>query len=319
MNLEEAKKEYGICVPSEDVFYSNEYKEYFRNKPEIINPNFEIYREFDEIYKKSFLLTFGNNIEQTKNRKRKAVVLGGQAGAGKANLAILANVEAQSNNHSYYLIDDDQYRKFYPRHDEIIEKCLEHSTVLTAIGSGNVTPKIMKYASDNGLNFIFDGTMKNTRILETAKKWEDYDITFKVMATSRMESLISIFERNVYLRKEGLGRPVTIDLHDEMYYGLENTIRTMENNGNYNIEIYMRGNGKTALPVLIYSPNEKGMYKNALEALICGRQRDKKRCINNDIYTRIAQLEDSELGTINESEAQELSKLKEVLKDEMER
>ena len=286
MNLEEAIKEYKIDIPSDEIFYSEEYKKYFSKDNSGINPEFEKYRDFQEMYNKSFLLTFRDTIEESTNRERLAVVLGGQAGAGKTNLVILTNKEATLQNRRYYLIDDDQYRKFYPRYDEIMAKCPEHSTILTAIGSGPVTPKIMKYASDNGFNFIFDGTMKNNRILETAKGWENYNITYKIMATSRMESLISMFERNAYLRQQGFGRPISVEVHDEMYYGLENTVRELESEDESNIEVYMRGNGKTSFPVQIYSPKQKGIYQNAFEALRSGRERDKRRCISEDIYER---------------------------------
>lgn len=318
MNLEEAIKEYKIDIPSDEIFYSEEYKKYFSKNNSDVDPNFEKYRDFEEMYKKSFLLTFREDIEEKSDRDRLAVVLGGQAGAGKTNLVVLTNKDGALQNRKYYLIDDDQYRKFYPRYDEIMAKCPEHSTILTAIGSGPVTPKIMKYASDNGLNFIFDGTMKNSRILETAKGWESYAITYKVMATSRMESLISMFERNAYLRQQGFGRPITVEVHDEMYYGLENTIRELESNGEPNIEIYMRGIGKSSSPVLIYSPKQKGIYQSAFEALRSGRDRDRRKCMSEDIYARIADLEALEIG-LNSTETNELNELKEALRGEIEK
>ena len=319
MYLEEARKKYAIDVPSDDIFYSQEYKIYFSKSTSETNEDLERYRKFEEMYKKSFLVTFGGYTEKNiKTNNRTAVVLGGQTGAGKTGLVNLTNREALLQNSRYYLIDDDQYRKFYPRYDEIMVECPEYATILTAIGSGPVTPKIMKYASDNGLNFIFDGTMKNTRIYETAQKWEDYNVTYKVMATSRLESLLSIFERNAYLRRNGFGRPISVEAHDETYNGLEDTIRTIEANGSENIEIYMRGKNESSMPELIYSPKQKGIYQSGVEALKSGRDRDKRRCMSQDIFARIAILEASEIG-LNSNESEELIKLKEALREEMER
>lgn len=320
MELEEALKKYSINVPDDETFYSKEYQEYFRgNKKEGTDTDLERFREFDQMYKKSFLVTFGESQEKTiKDSDRRAVVLGGQTGAGKSGLVNMIMRDARMKGKVIYLIDDDQFRKFYPYYDDIMAECPEYSTILTAKGSGPITPKIMKYASDRGLNFIFDGTMKNTRILDTARSWENYDISYKVMATSRMESLISIFERNAYLRQNGFGRPITVDEHDATYYGIEDTIKKLEENTpEANIEIYMRGKDKTSMPRLIYAPRQKGMYKNATEALRIGRENDKKRILGTDIYTRIDNLEAAE-RILNPKEKEELLTLKSALREAIE-
>lgn len=316
MELEEAREKYKIDVPTDEIFYSKEYKDFFLGNKDAIDENLERYREFDEMYKKSFIATFGENaFNDPKYKGRLAVVLGGQTGAGKTGLVTLTNREALLSNKAYYIIDDDQFRKFYPRYDEIMAECPEYSTILTAIGSGPVTPKIMKFASDNGLNFIFDGTMKNSRICETAKGWKGYDVVYKVMATSRIESLLSIFERNAYLRISGFGRPVSVDAHDETYYGLPNTIRLLENpSNNANIEVYVRGESSGKMPELVYAPNQKGIYRSALEALENCREINKKQCLEGDINERVANLEAS---TLSAKEKETLGSLKSALRDEI--
>lgn len=317
MELQEALKKYSIEIPSDEVFYSDEYQRYF-NGEDKENTQMEKYKDFDQMYKKSFLVTFsGGEKESKKNTQRKAIVLGGQTGAGKSGLVNMIFREARKASQGIFLIDDDQFRKFYPRYEEIMAECPEYSTILTAIGSGPVTPKIMKYASDNGLNFIFDGTMKNPRILETAKKWKDYDVSYKVMATSRIESLISIFERNAYLRQNGFGRPISVKVHDETYNGIEDTIRKLEREQqNADIEIYIRGTDADRIPKLIYSPKQKGMYRSATEALIEGRQRDRKRVLSTDIAERIESLE-AAVRVLNDTEKEELRELKQSVRDEI--
>ena len=317
MDLNEAIEKYKIDVPNDEVFYSEKYKEYFKENSKEYDLEFEKYRPFDEMYKKSFLVTFGEKIDKNMgNANRVAVVLGGQSGAGKTSLVNLTSREAMLKNNSFYVIDDDQYRKFYPKYNDIMAECPEYSTILTAIGSGPITPKILKYASDNGLNFIFDGTMKNTRIIETAKQWENYDTHFRVMATSRIESLISIFERNAYLRRLGFGLPVGIDAHDETYNGLELTVSTVEATYPDNIEIFMRSKSKTGMPELIYSSKQKGIYQNAVEALKSGRNRDKQRCMQSDIYERISNLEGLSI-MLTTKEKEEILLLKETLRKEI--
>lgn len=319
MELEEALKKYSIDVPSNEIFYSEEYKKYFTHDSKIKgNAELERYRAFDQMYKKSFLVTFAGGEEAiTRNKQRRAIVLGGQTGAGKSELVNMIFQEVRKNSQGIFLIDDDQFRKFYPRYEEIMAECPEYSTILTAKGSGPVTPKIMNYASQNGLNFIFDGTMKNSRILDTASKWEDYDVSYKIMATSRIESLISIFERNAYLRQNGFGRPISVEAHDETYSGIEGTIKKLEQEQpEANIEIYMRGTDSDRTPKLIYSPKQKGMYRNAAEALIQGRERDRRRVLTTDIDERIENLEIAE-RVLNPVEKAELLSLKESLREEI--
>lgn len=319
MKLEEAIKKYSIIVPSDEIFYSDEYREYFNGgKKKDTNEEMEQYRAFDQMFKKSFIVTFsGGEEEIAKNRQKRAFVLGGQTGAGKSGLVNMIFQEAKKNSQGIFLIDDDQFRKFYPRYEEIMAECPEFSTILTAKGSGPVTPKVMKYASDNGLNFIFDGTMKNPRILDTASKWKDYNVSYKIMATSRIESLISIFERNAYLRQNGFGRPISVEAHDETYNGIEGTIKKLEQEQpDADIEIYIRGNNSDRIPRLIYSPKQKGMYRNAAEALLQGRERDRKRVLLTDIDERIANLEAAE-RVLNSVEKAELLSLKESLREEI--
>lgn len=89
MNLEEAKKKYNIDIPSDEVFYSKEYNEYFSNEGvKEINPELEKYRLFDDMYKKCFIVTFGEKKEKDESYSgRNAIILGGQTGAGKSRIS----------------------------------------------------------------------------------------------------------------------------------------------------------------------------------------------------------------------------------------
>ena len=188
MNKEEAIKKYSIPIPENFEKY-----------------NKEEYSQFDNMYLESFYSTFyepdfrKSNIK--KDKSKVAIVLGGQAGTGKSSLVADAKRKFKDTGRRIVVIDDDGYRKFYPYAEEILENCPEHYTDITATATNIITPKIMKFASDNGYNFIFEGTMKNTRIVETMKTWKDYDIYVHVMATSEERSLMSTAIRNGELRE----------------------------------------------------------------------------------------------------------------------
>ncbi len=233
MNLEEAMKKYGIPIPEDTENYDK-----------------EIYKKFDNMYLRSFYNTFyseENDKADSSNgdRIKTAVVLGGQTGAGKSSLVAETMREFEDVGKRIVLVDDDQYRRFYPYSEEILEECPEHYTQITATATNVITPRILRFASDNGYNFIFDGTMKNTRIIDTMRTWgEDYSIRAKVMATSGLRSLMSISIRNAEMRRMNKGgRFITQQAHDATYVGIPETLRILEDSElSDEIRIYTRSN-----------------------------------------------------------------------------
>ena len=229
-----------------------------------------------------------------------------------------AKREFEKQGKEIFLIDDDMYRKFYPRAQEILSECPELYTKLTAIGSSSITPKIMKYASDHGLNFIFDGTMKNSRIIQTAMTWNGYNINWKVMATSKLESLISVFERNDKLREIGDCRFLTVDGHNETYLGLESTLMYLESIGDIGkIQVYTRGS-RPDEPKLVYdSTVENQVYKTAVSALNGARSQSRSDCIKRGVRNRIRNLRENNVSR-NEAEIEALDELEKSVNIELE-
>ena len=316
MDLESAVQKYRIAVPTDAEFYSQEYKDYFDPsvEPEY-NERLEKFRPFQEMYYRSFVATFHEGMERNglSDNDSRAVVLGGQTGAGKTGLSILAKMEFAERGQQLYIIDDDMYRHFYPRADEILKECPEHFTIISAMGSGPVTPKIMKYASDKGLNFLFDGTLKNPRIINTAMSWPNYKIDWMIMATSKKESLLSIFERNEELRQIKQARLITVDAHNETYIGLEPTLMQLENIPDVGrIRVFSRGENH-GLPILQYdSTTKQGKYFSAYHALRAERAIDDKAHTESEVLARIDKLQNSSVP-LNDNEREALFQLQEEL------
>lgn len=297
MTLEEAMERYSIPIPENIEKYDKEQ-----------------YEKFDEIYLKSFYETFytpkfQKNSEKSKtNHKKTAIVLGGQTGAGKSSLIAETKREFQNQGRRVVLIDDDNYRKFYTWNQEILSDCPEYYTKITATASSKVTPKILKFASDNGYNFIFDGTMKNTRIIKTMQNWNDYDINVKIMAASRLRSLVSIALRNGILRRKGIeGRFIEIEAHDETYYGIPETLKYLEKTGLANeIKIYSRG-VDPMYPVQEYSSLENKEISSAyiLEQI---RARDEEKFLSETAEQDLQYLESlsQELSPKEKAESQKI-------------
>lgn len=301
MKFEEALKKYAIPIP-EDIDHYDKEK----------------FREFDNMYLESFYYTFYSKEamppkESGKNGPKVAVVLGGQAGAGKSSLVADTKREFQDAGRRIVLIDDDQYRKLYPYSKEILEECPEYYTRITATATNSITPKILKFASENGYNFIFDGTMKNERIVNTMKTWKDYQIQVKVMATSRLRSLVGATIRNGELRTLGEeGRFITVEVHDGTYYGIPDTLRYLEKLGIANeIRVYTRGNNPL-FPKKEYSSLENKEISSAtkLEEL---RERDEINFLQS-ASENIEYLERTAVG-LSKTEKDEIYRIIEIIKE----
>lgn len=217
MTKKKAIEKYSIAIPSD---FNNYNKEEFR--------------EFDNMYLESFYSTFYEpdmkKINSNGSNEKVAIVLGGQAGAGKSSLVADAKRKFKDAGRRIVVIDDDSYRKFYPYAQEILDNCPENYTDITATATNIITPKILQFAAENGYNFVFDGTMKNTRIVNTMKTWNDYNIYVHIMATCGERSLISTAIRNGELREtRHEGRLVDPKVHWDMYEGLPKTLDYIEN------------------------------------------------------------------------------------------
>lgn len=253
------------------------------------NYNKEEFREFDNMYLKSFYSTFYEpdlkKINTSASKDKVAIVLGGQAGAGKSSLVADAKRKFKDTGRRIVVIDDDEYRKFYPYAQEILDNCPESYTDITATATNIITPKILKFAAENGYNFVFDGTMKNNRIVNTMKTWEDYNIYVHVMATCGERSLISTAIRNGELREtRNEGRLVDQKAHWDMYEGLPKTLDYIENEEQglvKEIKIFTRSNNPLYPREEYSSLNAKGRTsRQELESL---RKKDRQEFFKTSV------------------------------------
>ena len=302
MTLTEALKKYGIPVPDNIYDYDKEK-----------------YSEFDNMYLKSFYDTFytaGRNNKSVGDGKKIAVVLGGQTGAGKSALVAETKREFEKNGRRIVLIDDDSYRSLYPYGEEILKECPEHYTNITATATRYITPKILKFASENGYNFIFDGTMKNPRIVETMRSWKEYSIQAKIMATCRLQSLMGIAIRNGELRRLGReGRYISIEAHDETYKGIPDTLKLLEATGlAEEIKIYTRG-ADPIYPIERFSSLMEP-EKSSGDKLIELREDDERVFLKN--IEQDLQYLKSLSSSLSEEERESANKIIEMIKERKE-
>jgi len=221
----------------------------------MINP-FEKYKLTDadkEAAFKNILQLYSHGKHPVKNPV--AVIVGGQTGAGKSGLIAYSTKMFKDDN--VIIIEDDDFRPFYPNAAEIAEKFPNDYIQITNQLTNSLTSSIFGFFSSQHFNIIFHQTLKNTRIADEGipmLKNENYCVVVRGLSVHEFESKYSMIDREVQqLNLLGYCRPVTFEDHDKTYNGMPNTIDYIEKNEKADVlEVFTRGETEGS-PKLVYS------------------------------------------------------------------
>ncbi len=237
--------------------------------------------EFEEMYLQAKKITFANYIPT--NNKPIAIFTGGQPGAGKSGIILKTKKEFFKKNCDLIVFDLDMYRGLHKKSFEIAQRYPNLYSEITGKSAGKIMERLSEEAIKNGYNFILEGTMgKSVYTLDLLQKYKaDYDIVARLLAVSRIESLLSIFERYIEMKKSmGIGRITTIESHDNKYNNFPNIAGTLETRG-VEVEVYERSED-IGNPKMTYKTSGKNsIYNSVGEALIKGRNNSNRICIKN--------------------------------------
>ena len=248
-----------------------------------------------------------------------AVIVGGQTGAGKGLL--ISNGKKLFKDNNVVIINSDEFKPFHPQASEIAEKYSTYFTKVTDQETNTWTSSLFDESIKNKFNIIFEGTMKNTRIISTIKNLQEngYRVIVKALAVPFTDSLTAIHERyEEQLITKGWGRLVTIDHHDESYNGMPNTIKEIENSGSFDeLDIFSKDSKNN---LTLEYKNDKNLNNNnnkysSAEDAIMEIRKEKISIIKDNINLRINQLKkiwDGKDLSINEKE--QIEKLLERIK-----
>lgn len=268
-------------------------------------------KEYEEMYQNARKVVF-QNAKTYKNPI--AIIVGGQTGAGKGGIDVYSKKEFKKQKLDSIVIDVDSYRMLHPRGEEIVKKYPTWYNDITAQETGPIAKALLKETIEKGYNFIFEGTMKNTEILETMKKMpKNYTKIVRVIATSPKESLLTAFERNEeQVEAVGYGRFTNVDVHDFSYEGVAKTLKVIEESKVPDrIQIFTRGEDIVS-PKLVYDSNrEKNEYNTAYESLIAYRKINEER-MKDTITDRLNKLLNGR--TIDNRELEQREKLKKKMR-----
>lgn len=272
--------------------------------------------EFEEMYEEAKKLIIGNR--QPSKERPTAIVTGGQPGAGKIGLVLKSKRDFKAKSEEVVVLDSDIYRGLYKKSMEIAEKYPELYSEITDKATGKITNRLLNELIQNGYDFIFEGTMAKINIIDSLKASPiKYNIIARLIATSREESLISVFERYVLMIENmGIGRFATIEAHDSRYESFTKVAKKLEERG-IEVEVYKRSESleTIAYPILLYKTSStKNIYISAQEALTEERKKNYKKC-KASILERLQELNKKLKGLAerNLEFKTELDKLNEIL------
>ncbi len=144
-----------------------------------------------------------------------AIVLGGQPGAGKNNLYIIANDRFDDN---IVEIDCDKFRELHPKAEEIYKHSPDEYAEKTNPFVYKLADDLSSYTGEHKMNFITESSMRTPDThLQICDKFipKGYSVETHVMATSRYVSRISIEDRYNDEKANGkYPRKVSKEFHD---------------------------------------------------------------------------------------------------------
>lgn len=175
-----------------------------------------------------------------------AIILAGQPGAGKGGLADMATRELGGN---VIVIDTDGYRDAHPDVKEFRKQHPYDWGDDTHPDASAWAKEMLKKATDEGKNFIFDTTLsdgnKAAALIDQLKE-KGYQVEVRAIATSSIESELGVDQRFTgSVDRNGYGRFVPEHVRSEIYKALPGSLDTVhEKLPDVPISIYNREKDK---------------------------------------------------------------------------
>ena len=173
----------------------------------------------------------------------KAILLGGQSGAGKTTIHRVKQREFQGN---IIIIDGDSYRSFHPNYLDLQEKYGKDSVDYTKVFAGKMVEYLVDELSKQGFHLLIEGTLRTTEVpRKTAQllTTKGYQVSLAVIATKPELSYLSTLIRygELYAIDPSQARATPKAHHDGIVEHLVDNLRELENDKIFNqIQIYQR-------------------------------------------------------------------------------
>ena len=196
--------------------------------------------DFDKALERTIdFLTFNKNISSTP----RAVILGGQSGAGKTTIHRVKMLESKGN---YIVIDGDTYRAQHPYFRELQEKYGVNSVDYTKMFAGKMVEAVIDKLSSLKYNLIIEGTLRSAAVpinTATLLKSKGYTVDFCLIATKPELSYLTTQLRylEMMIVDPLQARATPKDHHDGIVKSLVANITELEQSGLFeSIQVYKR-------------------------------------------------------------------------------
>ncbi len=197
----------------------------------------------------------------------RAVLLGGQSGAGKTTLHRLFQ---DSFDHDVVIVNGDEYRSRHPRFEQLSVQYGVDSPAHTAAWAGRMVEAVVDALSVMGYNLIIEGTLRTSEVpLKTATllRSRGYGVSLALMAVKPEISLVSCQLRYEQMCLAGM-EPRAVDPahHRNIVEGIVSNLKTLEESGLFDaVALYDRSERR-----LFCSEEGDGSASEALSEILFG-------------------------------------------------
>ena len=180
---------------------------------------------------------------KTISSKPKAILLGGQSGAGKTTIHRIKQREFQGN---IIVIDGDSYRSFHPNYLTLQEKYGKDSVNYTKVFAGQMVEYLVDELSKQGYHLLIEGTLRTTEVpRKTAQllTTRGYQVSLALIATKPELSYLSTLIRyeELYAIDPSQARATPKAHHDGIVEHLVDNLQELEKDKLFSqIQIYQR-------------------------------------------------------------------------------
>ncbi len=185
----------------------------------------------------------------------RAVILGGQPGSGKSELANQAVREFRTSGGAV-VIDADRMREENPRYKELSRVDPQNAADRTHKDAGEWASRLRATAMEGQRNLVVDGTLRDPegiRRVAGQLRENGYTVEARVIAANPETSMLRTrlrFEEQVAER--GVGRYVNQEQHDKAYSAIPKSVDVLERE-------------KLVDKVTVYDAHKRPVYSNELE------------------------------------------------------
>lgn len=175
--------------------------------------------------------------------KPKAILLGGQSGAGKTTIHRIKQKEFQGN---IIIIDGDSYRSQHPNYLALQEKYGKDSVDYTKRFAGKMVEHLVDELSTQGYHLLIEGTLRTTQVpRQTAQLLgsKGYQVSLAVIGTKPELSYLSTLIRyeELYAIAPNQARATPKEHHDGIVENLVDNLSELEREQLFDcIQIYQR-------------------------------------------------------------------------------